>query len=135
MVFPGVDLLFDPADPWHVGPYDDKKILRIKPHPFIFINDLDMGQALRVGAYLVHTFDNQNTPVTQDALRFGACTKVHIRHSRMVLRRAPVLFILIALVSVGVGISKGVVGPRSRLLAVLAPVKAFHIRGVENDTV
>lgn len=62
MVFAGVNLAHRPADPRTVGSHHYEQVFGDKPYLFVFFDNLNVGEALPVGAYLILAFHDQHPP-------------------------------------------------------------------------
>src|SRR6516164_952816 len=101
----------------------------MKSEPRIFIDNLDMGQALLVGAHFVLAFNDQDAVFFEDAVRLFAGAKIEIEHGGVVARAATFSF------AVGIMAAKRTVIAGAGHVITGAAVQALHVRRIEHDAI
>ena len=98
MIFPGVNLPDGTAHTGAVVSDDDEQIFGDEAKLLVRLDDLHVGEPLPIGAYFVLTFDDADSAVTKDSVRFLACILVQREHGFMVLLRGLVAGSVVAVV-------------------------------------
>lgn len=124
MVLPRVYLSCHTAYARAVVAHHDEQILSDKTYIFILTHDLDMGESLPVGTYLVLAFDDENASVTQYSISLAAAVHIEFKHGFVIFAPRPIACAVVAIVAfvwllAGVG----------------SAARGVHIRGVEHHAI
>ena len=92
MILSGVYLLFQSTDSGLVLPNDHEHIFCIKPPPFEFVDDLDMGKLLAVCADFILTLDDKYAVAAQNSKRLFSTLKIEVQNRIMPLGPAVCAF-------------------------------------------
>src|SRR5262249_52618007 len=122
MVLARVFLTDQAAHRLPVRSHDNKQIFGMKSEPRIFVDDLDMGQTLLVGADFVLAFDDQHAVFFENAVRLLARAKIEIEHGGVVARADALAF------TVGIMAAKRAVITGAGHVIAGAAVQTLHVR-------
>lgn len=70
MVLASMNLPHGATDAWLVLSNDNKQVFALESHVRAILHDFNMSEVLPVGTDFILAFDNQDSPVSQDTMRF-----------------------------------------------------------------
>ena len=85
MILPGVDLFDHAANAGSVFADDNEQVFGDETHLFVGVHDLDVSEALAVGADFVLAFDDEDASVAEDAVSLDAGLDVEVKDGVVVL--------------------------------------------------
>jgi hypothetical protein len=113
----------DAANPGPVHANHHKQVLHHKSHPAEFVDDLDVGQPLLVGAHFVLAFYYVDSIWLEDAVGFPCAHEVEVKDRLVILLRAVLSPVV------------GVIDLEVLVLLVGSPARCVHVRRVKNHAV
>ena len=99
MILPGMNLLCHTAYPRAIIPHYHEQILGNKPHVFIRLHNLDMGESLPIGTYFVLTLDNQHASVSKNSIGFSSTLNIKFKHGFVIFAPRPIARAIVAVVA------------------------------------
>ncbi len=84
MIFPRVHLSKNSANTRTIVPQQNKQVFHDESLVAKFVDEFDVGEALLVGANLVHALDDEDSFRFQHTLGFMRGPEIQIQHSLMV---------------------------------------------------
>lgn len=124
MVLAGMNLLDDAADTGTIVANDHEKVFGDESHFLIRRHDLYMGEALLVRADFVLALNDENAPLSQDAVRFFRSVVVQLQDCLVILASRQVARGVVAIVILELIMNR-----------VSASARRVHIGGIEDDAI
>ena len=109
---------------WAVVAHHNEEVFGNKPDVFILPHDLDMGESLPVGTYLVLAFDDENAAVSQHSISLATAVNVEFEHGFVIFAPRPIAGAVVAIVAFV-----------WLLAGICSAARGVHIRRVEHHAI